>query len=251
MRPADLVTAAAATGVLVAGAALLEMAIVPALVVGAAAVLAPQFVTRRSLRRGRRSMPARDAAAAKPDAPRLLVPSLSSVRRLLPTTLDDLAHVQVSRAVVKTVTFRIIVTSLDFTANFLVLGELGTAAGLSAISVLGGPLVYFLHESTWNYLVGTGRVQLGTQHAAPASRRPLSANRALVKTITYRTVATAIEFTTNYVVVRDLGTAALLSSFGFFLGPFVYYGHERVWERLAPANQTLNLKWNTSPSWTA
>jgi len=244
MRPIDLVSTAATAGVVVAGVALLEMAIVPGLVVGAAAVLAPRYFPRRFLPgRRRRPQPMRDVTRSKQEAPRAAVSA--AVQRLLPTTLADFAHVQLSQALVKTVTFRVIVTSLDFTANFLVLGEVGTAAGLSALSIVGGPLVYFVHESTWNYLNNSGRLERVSQQVAAPSRR------ALVKTITYRVIATTIEFTTNFVVVRDLGTAALLSSFGFFLGPFVYYGHERAWERFGSANKTLNLKWNAAPSWTA
>jgi uncharacterized membrane protein len=192
----------AATGVVAAGVVLFEAAIVPAVMIGAAAVLVPKVLPRRR-------------AGAK-----------SGLRDLFPKSLGDLTHIKFSRSVVKTVTFRVIVTSLDFAGNYLVLGEATTAAGLSAINVVGGPLFYFLHEGTWNYLVGAGKVDL-------AARRGLRFldNRPLAKTITYRTLATAIEFTTNYVVVRDLGTAALLSSFGFFLGPLVYYGHELAWER--------------------
>jgi len=148
---------------------------------------------------------------------------------MLPKSLGDLAHVRISQTVVKTITFRVIVTGLDFTANYLILREPMTAAGLSAISIVGGPLFYFVHESTWNYLVGSGRIDLESRAVGPLK---ILKNRPIVKTITYRTLATVIEFTTNYVVVRDLGTAALLSSFGFFLGPFVYYGHELAWERL-------------------
>ena len=219
MRQTDLVAVATTTGVVAAGLALLEVAIVPGLIVGATAALVPRLLSRRS--------PARRHSKSMPAASRSALPA--PVQRLLPTKLVDLAHLQVSRSVVKTVTFRTIVTSLDFTGNYLILGELGMAAGLSAISIVGGPLFYFAHESSWNYLMGTGRL--------PLPRGTSSTNPALAKTITYRTAATLVEFTTNYVVVRDLGTAALLSSVGFFLGPFVYYGHERAWERLAPVNR--------------
>jgi uncharacterized membrane protein len=206
--PKGFVTAVAATGVVAAGAIVLEAALVPGLVLGAAAVLAPQFLPKR--RRGK----------AKKTGP--------SLRDMFPKSLDDLTHLRFSQSVVKTITFRVIVTTLDFTANYLILQEPTTAAGLSAISIVGGPLFYFTHETAWNYLVGTGKVS--------TLRLPgvLGRNPALVKTITYRTFATIVEFTTNYVVVGDVATAALLSSFGFFLGPFVYYGHERAWERFGP-----------------
>jgi uncharacterized membrane protein len=210
--PNGLLTAVAATGAIAAGAVLLEAAIVPGLLIGAAAVLAPQFVFRHA-----RAKPRQKTAK-------------SALQDMLPKSLGELTHIKLSRSVVKTITFRVIVTSLDFTANYLILQEATTAAGLSAISIVGGPLFYFIHETGWNYLVGSGKLQRAT------SRLPhsLANNHPLVKTITYRTFATIVEFTTNYVVVGDLATAALLSSFGFFLGPFVYYGHELAWERFRP-----------------
>jgi hypothetical protein len=39
-----------------------------------------------------------------------------------------------------------------------------------------------------------------------------------------------MDFTANFVVVGDLATATLLSASGFILGPFVYLGHEMVWD---------------------
>jgi uncharacterized membrane protein len=214
--PNGLLTVVATTGAVAAGAVLLEAAIVPGLLIGAAAVLAPQFVFRR--------------ARAKPHQKTAQRTARSVLEDMLPKSLGDLTHIKLSRAVVKTITFRVIVTSLDFTANYLILREATTAAGLSAISIVGGPLFYFLHETGWNYLVGSGKLQRATARLPHA----LANNHPLVKTITYRTFATIVEFTTNYVVVGDLATAALLSSFGFFLGPFVYYGHELAWERFSP-----------------
>jgi uncharacterized membrane protein len=214
MNP-SLTSTVATVGAFAVGAALFEVALLPGLAIGVAAVVAPRVLPmiRRQVK------PADPAPQARPHRP----------RRLLPTSLDDLSHIRFSRALVKTVTFRVIVTSLDFTANYLVLRDPGVAAGLSAISIVGGPLFYFMHESAWNYLVGSGKLKLAALRLPAA----LAKNHPLVKTITYRTMATIIEFTTNYVVVGDLATAALLSSFGFFLGPFVYYGHELAWERFA------------------
>jgi hypothetical protein len=41
------------------------------------------------------------------------------------------------------------------------------------------------------------------------------------------------DFTTNYVVVGNVTEAMILSATGFFLGLFVYYGHEKAREYLA------------------
>jgi len=215
LLPRSMLGAVATTGAIAAGVALFEAALLPGLVIGAAAVLAPQLIPRRA----GKAKPANGAGKAKP--------SWIDLSSVLPRSLSDLTHVRFSRTVVKTITFRVIVTGLDFAGNYIVLGEPTTALGLSAISLVGGPLYYFIHEGTWNYLVGSGRLDLGSR----AGGHAILDNHPLLKTITYRTFGTIVEFTTNYVVVQDLATAALLSSWGFFLGPFIYYGHELAWER--------------------
>jgi uncharacterized membrane protein len=65
---------------------------------------------------------------------------------------------------------------------------------------------------------------------------------ALAKTITFRTLATTMDFTTNYVVVGDLAMAVARSASGFILGPFVYLGHEMAWDYFgSPRERTLDL----------
>ena len=76
----------------------------------------------------------------------------------------------------KTITFRIIVTTLDFTSNLIVIGELGTAAGLSSFALVAGPLFYLAHEGAWNYLGPPGdtvRVGMPVPRDGDARRRPV------------------------------------------------------------------------------
>jgi uncharacterized membrane protein len=198
------VTTAATVGVIAAGVALIEVALIPGLVIGGAAVLAPKYLSGYlpGLRRRRQppSKPAGRRPTARPE--RLKAP---------PATLaKSLAQPSIKQAIAKTITFRIIVTTLDFSVNYLVIGELATAAGLSAVSLVGGPLFYLAHgASGW---------------------QGFTISRALAKTITFRSIATTIDFTMNYVVVGELATAAALSASGFILGPFVYLGHEMAWD---------------------
>ena len=221
----------------IAGAALIEVALVPGLLIGGAAMLAPSYLPGLR-RRKRRSAPASRRQATQATSllsqlpvrlPSIRLPSIKLPRTLLP-------KLALGQTVAKTITFRIIVTSLDFTTNYLVIGELGTAAGLSSFNLVAGPLFYLAHETTWNYFKSADD---GVDLAAPASPAAntestgeggLKISRALAKTITYRTIATVVDFTTNYVVVRNLTEAAILSASGFILGPFVYFGHEKAWE---------------------
>jgi len=215
-----------------AGAALIEAALVPGLVIGGAAVLAPAMLPKLKARplRAARALP-RGAGSGRARAPKGF--ALTAWTRL---PRDP----EVRQAILKTITFRAIVATLDFSGNLLVIGELAPAAGLSAFSLVAGPVFYFLHETLWNsYGPADGAVDVRlprfeTPGAAGTERpRVFVLSRAVAKTITFRAFATVAEFSANYAVTGDLATAALLSSFGFVLGPFVYLGHEMVWDRLA------------------
>lgn len=217
---------------LLAGAALLEAAIVPALVIGGAAVLAPKHLPKfgRRLQKPLFKSVRQPKERAVPASPAHALPRAAD--KTQPVAASGFA---IKRALAKTITFRIIVTSLDFSANYIVIGELATAAGLSAFSLAAGPVFYFIHEVAWDkYRAARIAVDLRVP-----GQREFTLDRALAKTITYRTLATTMDFTTNYVVVGDIATAVVLSAFGFVVGPFVYLGHERVWDRIAPASKSL------------
>lgn len=205
-----------------AGAALFEAALVPGVLIGAAAVLGPRILPKL-LPKWRRHPPSR----------------ATFIRQAPPTVNTAISKPEIKRAIVKTLTFRLIATSIDFTSNILVIGELGPAVALSAYGLIAGPLFYFAHEMFWNMrqpsrtAVDTRalpRLRPGVKPAFASSKR-LKLDRALVKTITYRGLATTTDFTANFIVAGDLGQAVALTAFGFVVGPIIYYGHEKAWER--------------------
>lgn len=210
-RGGDMVGALATIGAVAAGAALLEVALLPGIVIGAAACFAAGPLARW----GRKS-PNRAKLASAPAPGTPLLPRLA-----------------IGRSLGKTVTFRIIVTSLDFSWNYVIIGELAAAAGLSAFSLAAGPFFYFLYESGWNYF---------KQSETAPDETPLSLHQTVLKTALFRVFATTNEFAANYFVVRDLPTAALLTAPGFVIGPFVYLGHELLWDRFSPVDRTGKIE---------
>jgi uncharacterized membrane protein len=224
-----------------AGVALFEAALIPGVVIGGAAVLAPKYLPK--LRRGLK--PLFGSSVRRPPGPKAPPPSRQAVNA--PAAAPG--GFAIKQAVAKTITFRIIVTTLDFTTNYIVIGELATAAGLSAFALVAGPLFYLAHEMAWNRFGPPSeagvpvRLPLLSDAMAPQTGRgELTISRALAKTITFRTIATAMDFTATYVVVGDLATAAGLSAFAFVVGPFVYLGHEKLWDYYgSPRNRTLDL----------
>jgi uncharacterized membrane protein len=199
---------------MLAGAALLEAALIPGLVIGGAAVLLPKYLPKLRQRPLSGSTVRRPRSHRQEIAPPAAVP----------------ARFGVKQAIAKTIAFRIIVTTLDFTTNYVVIGELAAAAGLSTLNLIVGPVFYLAHETAWNYFgPAEGDVHLSIGKASDDGAG-FTVSRAVAKTITFRTIATVIDFTANYVVVRDVATAVGLSAFAVVVGPFVYLGHEKLWD---------------------
>ncbi len=241
----DFVAAIATLGAVAAGVALFEAALFPGLLIGAAAALAPRFLPdhRPKLRQGLR--PPFDSTARRPISPAARQP-------VGKTPLAASAGFAVKPALAKTLTFRIVATTIEFTAHYVVIGELGAAAGLSAFGLVFGPVFYFVHEAAWDYLdppVGRKAGLPGGAIALPAypPLRPdtnapaagwngIIVRRPLAKTLTFHTIATTVDFTAHLVVVGDLATATALSAFNFVAGPFVYLGHEMIWDHFGSSN---------------
>jgi uncharacterized membrane protein len=226
-----------------AGAALIEAALVPGLVIGGAAFLAPKYLPklRRQVKPVLDSVtrwteaPKAAKATAKPATGTATKPAADADTSTV--KMPMVSRLGIGQAVAKTITFRIIVTTLDFTTNYIVIGELTTAAGLSTFNLVVGPLYYLGHEAIWNYLGPDENAAVDFKVPLPqwagakkGDRAGITVSRAVAKTITFRTFATIMDFTTNYVVVRDVAIAAGLSAFAFVVGPFVYLGHEKLWD---------------------
>ena len=244
----------AAIGVIAAGAAVFEAALIPGIVIGGAAVLAPKLLP--TLRR--RLPPLLKATLRRRIEPAVPVPNRTGIA----VPLAAPPQLRIKQAVLKTITFRIIITAVDLTANYVVIGELAAAAGLSTVSLVVNPFFYFAHETAWNYFGPSFMRKFGKWGTAvhlpilppldPEAKAPLpgregfTINRALAKTITFRIFATTMDFATNYFVLRDLATAAKLTAIGFVVGPIVYFGHEKAWEYFgspeAPAERVSNAQ---------
>jgi uncharacterized membrane protein len=220
-----------------AGAALVEAALIPGVLIGGAAVLAPRLLPRDTLSRLGDRLRAAPSPAEGPSAS--TAHSAQAPASGEPETFDTW------HAVAKTFTYRVIVTTIDFGANYFVIGELATAAGLSSLSLVAGPIAYFAHEVAWHYfgpvssrgsnpLEATVRVPIpGLAEGHENGRTPFASikvSRALAKTVTYEVVTGVSEFGANYFFIRDVAAAAGLTAFSIAIAPIVYYVHEKAWD---------------------
>jgi uncharacterized membrane protein len=228
----------ATLGVVAAGAAIIEAALIPGLLIGAAAVLAPRLFPR-DMMSGLGDRLRRTVSSA------VQVPSARTAHAADAPASAEPASFDTWRAVAKTFTYRAAVTTIDFGANYFVIGELATAAGLSSLSLVAGPIAYFAHEMAWHYygpvtarhadpLEATVDVPIpgvaGSGENGRTRFASVKVSRAVAKTVTYEVVTGVSEFGANFLFVRDLAAAAGLTAFSMVIAPFVYYVHEKAWE---------------------
>ena len=231
-----VVGSVATLGVVAAGAAIVEAALIPGLLIGGAAMLAPRLLPRDILSglRGKQRQTAPSPA-----------PSASAAQSAKASASGEAEPFDTWRAVVKTLTYRVMITTVDFSANYVVIGELATAAGLSSLALVAGPIAYFAHEAAWHYYGPASARQLNPLEATvhlsipgaakdeqngPTRFSNLKVSRAVAKTGTYEVVTGVSEFTVNYLFVRDLAAAAGLTAFSMVIAPVVYYVHEKAWD---------------------
>jgi uncharacterized membrane protein len=230
----------ATLGAVAAGVAIVEAALIPGLLVGGAAVLVPRLVPLDILS-GLDGRPKSRRTALS----QVLVPCAPTARSAEEPAPDEPAYFDAWRAVVKTITYRAMVTTVGFGANYFVIGEVATAAGLSGLSLIAGPIAYFAHEAIWHYygpasahhlnpLEATVDVPIPGTVATEGNVRTrfasVKVSRALAKTLTYEGVTAVSEFSANYLFVRDLAAAAGLTAFSVGIAPLFYYLHEKAWD---------------------
>jgi len=56
--------------------------------------------------------------------------------------------------------------------------------------------------------------------------------RSILKTISWRIIATTTTVTIAYLVFNDITNALKVGGFEFFAKMFIYYFHERAWQKL-------------------
>jgi uncharacterized membrane protein len=235
--PKRHVAAVAAFGV----ASAATTAIVPGLLAGAAVVLAPRYLPGASRKAatlltgtGRRRVRARRAAAET-----MAGTQGAATRPALAPRL------KVTQAAAKTTTFQIVTTGVSFSLSYLFIGNLVTAAALSGIWLIGGPVMYFVHESTWNWFSAADQdgprrtVSVPAPWWGPDGKITLS--RVVAKTMTWRSVAACSDFGLTLLVVGNMTIAVALTATGVVVGTCVFYGHERVWDRIINCRRKTEL----------
>lgn len=146
----------------------------------------------------------------------------------------------VKRSLVKAITWRIVGTLDTFVLSFLLITYLGPLLGLNLISqdtnivqtagyialaeVFTKLIIYAGHEQIWT------RVKWGM--SVIAGPKPESYTRSLVKTATWRVLASLDTMLLAWFFTASLITAFSIGSFEVITKLVLYFFHERIWQKI-------------------
>ena len=185
----------------IAGIAVLEAALIPGVVIGGAAVLAPKYLPR--LRR--RLQPAFGSifSGSKPAAA-----ASDGLAAKLPLAVPETLKIKTGGGQDHHLPHH----RHDPGLHHELPGDRRTRCGGGPLEfrLVFGPLFYLTHEAVW-YDFGPSRTaaedpnprSFGPGVKVTLASREITVGRALAKTITFRAVVTVTDFTANYVVVGD------------------------------------------------
>jgi len=118
------------------------------------------------------------------------------------------------RALSKTITWRITASFLTIAIVYALTHNLMLAVSVIGIEFFTKIVLYFLHEKGWSF---SNKPKKGTQL------------RSLIKTITWRVLASLDTFVILYLILKEPIIASSGAGAEVVAKSIVYYIHERIW----------------------
>jgi uncharacterized membrane protein len=132
---------------------------------------------------------------------------------------------QHSRTIAKTVSWRILLTISHFINGFIVTGSIAMGLKIAGWSLIINSGLYWLHERAWNFFQWNKQPadNLFFQDGHP---------RTTTKMITWRLIVNFSNFFVPFFMTGSWGQAGAFFTIAVFVNMALFYGHERVWNRV-------------------
>ena len=124
------------------------------------------------------------------------------------------------RSFFKTLTWRVLASLDTALLTWLCSGDVVTGLYVGGMEIVTKLIIYFLHERAWR--IGWKKQSGKFQH---------SKRRSLYKAITYRTIGTLDTFILAWIFTKSATTGGYVAIAEVFTKIFIYYAHERIWDR--------------------
>jgi uncharacterized membrane protein len=129
------------------------------------------------------------------------------------------------RTLAKVVSWRVLLTISHFVNGYIVSGSWATGAAIAGLAAVINSVLYWTHERGWNF--------------AQWNRKPTDGilffegqPRTISKILTWRVLITASNFLIPFIITGSWGSAAAFLGIATVVNIVLFYGHERLWNRV-------------------
>lgn len=129
------------------------------------------------------------------------------------------------RTLVKTISWRVLLTISHFINGLIVTGSIVTGLKIAGWSAILNSALYWLHERLWNWLQWNRCPKDGVFFL---DGHP----RTTTKMITWRLIVNFTNFFIPYFITGSWGQAGAFFSIAVIVNMALFYGHERIWNRI-------------------
>jgi uncharacterized membrane protein len=129
---------------------------------------------------------------------------------------------KVVRSLVKTFSWRVLMTSSHVVNGIIVTGSMMIAVQIAGLAIVINSILYWLHERAWNRSEWSRRNDLTR---AFVEGHP----RSVVKVVSWRVVVTSSNFVIPFILTGSWGAAVIFAGLATVVNMTLYWAHERVW----------------------
>lgn len=146
--------------------------------------------------------------------------------------MSELSHHSRKFSLLKGISWRIVGTLDTILLSFIFTGHLNTAVQIGGIELFTKIIIYYIHERIWNKLnIGRRKVTRGGGIISYEDKHW----KSISKSVSWRLIGTLDTIVIAFFVTGEFGTAFEIGFTEVFTKMFLFYVHERVWNRFANA----------------
>jgi uncharacterized membrane protein len=114
--------------------------------------------------------------------------------------------------ILKAFSWRLVGTLDLLIISYIITGNPIYGISISLIDSLSKIFLYYCHEKIWTL-----------------SKMEISDLRHLIKSFSWRVLATVFTFILTYILISNVNTSFKITSYEFFTKIFLYFIHEKIW----------------------
>jgi uncharacterized membrane protein len=129
------------------------------------------------------------------------------------------------RTIFKVISWRVLLTISHIVNAFVVTGSLIMGLKIAGLATVINSILYWGHERAWNWFQWNRRVENNLKFVEGNPR-------SLGKMISWRILITSSNFVIPFILTGSWGAAVLFAGMATFVNMFIFWAHERVWNRV-------------------